>query len=228
MTGFYSTRLLVRQSFIPVFLFLLLFTATACQSDSNAREAAPIENQDESRSAQPDPVPDQRDSARPDRNLSMENDLDNAPSAPLHEATRDVMAPDFSLPALDGSTFQLSDHFGKVIVVNFWATWCPPCRHEIPDFIELQNELGEKGLLFVGISLDEEGFDVVRPFVEEYGVNYPMVVDDGTAAQQYGPIAAMPTTFVINREGLVRRYAPGMLTKEALRPVLVQMLNENA
>ncbi len=137
-----------------------------------------------------------------------------------------VPAPDFALPTSDGKTFRLSDQVGKVVVLNFWATWCPPCRAEIPDFIKLQNELGERGLVIAGVSLDEEGWEVVRPFAEEFQFNYPVMVDDGAADDAYGPIAALPTTFLIDREGMVRHYAPGMLTEEMLRPVLMDLLEE--
>lgn len=137
-----------------------------------------------------------------------------------------VPAPDFALETLDGKTFRLSEQVGNVVVLNFWATWCPPCRAEIPDFIKLQKELGDRGLVIAGVSLDDEGWDVVRPYAKDMGINYPIMVDDGVADDAYGPIAALPTTFLIDREGMVRHYAPGMLTEEMLRPVLMDLLEE--
>lgn len=133
-------------------------------------------------------------------------------------------APDFALPTLDGDTFRLSEHRGKVVVLNFWATWCAPCRHEIPDFIALQRELGDAGVQFAGVSLDEEGFDIVRPYAEEMGINYPIVHDDGEVATQYGGIRVVPTTFLIGPEGKVHGYAPGMVTEDVLRPQLEELL----
>lgn len=133
-------------------------------------------------------------------------------------------APDFALPTLAGDTFRLAEHRGKVVVLNFWATWCAPCRHEIPDFIALQRELGDAGVQFVGVSLDEEGFDVVRPYAEEMEINYPIVHDAGGVAVRYGGIRVVPTTFLIGPEGNVRGYAPGMVTEEVLRPKLEELL----
>ena len=137
-----------------------------------------------------------------------------------------VPAPDFVLETLDGKTFRLSEQTGNVVDLNFWATWCPPCRAEIPDFIKLQKELGDRGLVIAGISLDEEGWEVVRPFAKELRINYPIMVDDGAAHDAYGPIGSLPSTFLIDREGTVRYYVPGMLTEEVLRPVLIKLLED--
>ena len=130
-----------------------------------------------------------------------------------------IEAPDFALERLNGETFRLSEHRGTVVAINFWATWCPPCREEIPEFVELQEEMkGE--MLFVGVSLDKGPPAEVRSFAEEFGINYPIVIDDGTAVEEYGPIAGIPTTFLVGPEGTVRLQAMGQLTKESLRPVL--------
>lgn len=132
-------------------------------------------------------------------------------------------APDFTLKTMEGNPFTLSDHKGKVIVLNFWATWCAPCREEIPDFIELQKELKDKGVLFVGISLDEEGWSKVRPYANKMDINYPIMVANKKIHQQYGPIRAIPTTLIVNKNGGVEYVAPGMLTKEKLKPVLKKL-----
>lgn len=145
---------------------------------------------------------------------------------PAGAASDEPMAPDFALKTMKGKTFRLSDHRGKVVVINFWATWCPPCRSEIPDFIELQNELGDNGLLFVGVSLDRGGFEVVRPFAEQMGINYPLVVDDGTVTNKYGNVPGLPTTFVVGPKGRVRGYAPGAIRGRRLRPTLKKLLAE--
>lgn len=134
-------------------------------------------------------------------------------------------APDFTLAKMDGESFTLSDHEGKVVVLNIWATWCPPCRKEIPDFIEIQKEMRDDGVLFVGVSVDKEGWQVVRPFAKEYGINYPLVVDDGTIRQKYGPFRGIPTTFIINKKGKVEYVAPGMINREILQPALEKLAN---
>jgi cytochrome c biogenesis protein CcmG/thiol:disulfide interchange protein DsbE len=114
-----------------------------------------------------------------------------------------AMAPDWKLQNLDGKTVQLSDFKGKVVVLDFWATWCPPCRAEIPDFIALQNQYKDKGLVVIGVSLDQGGPGVVSSFAKTQGMNYSVVMGTDDVAAQYGDIQAIPTTFVIDRSGKV-------------------------
>ena len=136
----------------------------------------------------------------------------------------EVAAPDFTRATLKGGTFQLSEFQGKIVVLNFWATWCGPCREEIPDFIELQKEMSED-VQFVGVALDEEGVEVVRPFARKYDINYPIVVDDsGHVARKYGGVRALPTTYVINREGNIRYRTPGRVPKKILEDALAEMI----
>lgn len=149
----------------------------------------------------------------------------NTGSMPMTDVdTSGQRAPDFALPTMDGDSLRLSAHRGEVVVLNFWATWCAPCRKEIPMFVEMQRELGGDGLQFIGISLDEDGFEVVRPFAAEIDVNYPMAVDDGTVAPMYGGIPTVPTTFLIGPEGQVHGYAPGLVTEDVLRPRIEKLL----
>lgn len=135
-------------------------------------------------------------------------------------------APDFRLPRLNGETLRLSDYRGQVVLLNFWATWCPPCRAEVPDLIELQRELGPDGLEVIGVSLDEEGFEAVRPFAEQHGITYPLVVDDGSVAAEYGSLYALPTTLVIDKQGRIARRVIGLFPTEEMRPVLEELLAE--
>jgi cytochrome c biogenesis protein CcmG/thiol:disulfide interchange protein DsbE len=114
-----------------------------------------------------------------------------------------AQAPAWKLQDLDGKTVQLSDFKGKVVVLDFWATWCPPCREEIPDFIALQKQYKNKGLVVVGVSLDQGGPGVVSSFAKTEGMNYPVVMGNDDVATQYGDIQAIPTTFVIDRSGKV-------------------------
>lgn len=134
-------------------------------------------------------------------------------------------APDFTLDKVDGEPFTLSEHKGQIVVINIWATWCAPCRKEIPDYMELQQEMKNKGVLFVGVSIDEEGWKVVRPVVEEYQINYPVVVDDGSVFEGYGPFRGIPITYVVNQEGKVEYVSEGMTTKGTLKPVLQEIAN---
>ncbi|HLR76720.1 MAG TPA: TlpA disulfide reductase family protein [Balneolaceae bacterium] len=135
-------------------------------------------------------------------------------------------APNFSLEKMNGETFTLKEHKGKVIVLNIWATWCPPCRKEIPDFIELQKNMRDEGVLFVGVAMDKEGWEVVQPFAEKYEINYPIMVDDGSVYSKYGPYRGIPTTFIINKKGKVEFVALGLIGKNALKSTLKKLTND--
>ena len=113
----------------------------------------------------------------------------------------DALAPEWQLMDLDDKPVKLSDFKGKVVVLNFWATWCAPCRKEIPTFVALQKQYGAKGLVIIGASLDQGGTKTVKPFVGKTGINYPVVLADQKTADAYGGIQVVPTTFVIDRYG---------------------------
>lgn len=117
------------------------------------------------------------------------------------------MAPDFALPAVGSNkTLHLSDFKGKVRIVNFWATWCPPCRAEIPHFVSMFNDLKGKGVEIIGVSMDSNHGDVA-PFIKEHHMTYPVVFGDEQVAEAYGGIRGIPTSFVIDRKGrIVKKY----------------------
>jgi thiol-disulfide isomerase/thioredoxin len=110
--------------------------------------------------------------------------------------------------------------------LNFWATWCPPCRDEVPDFVRLQSKYRDQGLAIVGLSLDQGGARDVRPFADEYDVNYTMLIAGQETADAYGGIVGIPTTFVLDRNGtIVKRFvgrASSEAFEEAIRPLLAQ------
>jgi len=135
-----------------------------------------------------------------------------------------TVAPDFKLPSIDGRSVSLSDFKGKVVVVNFWATWCPPCRAEIPDFVRMQAKYRARGLEFVGLSLDAEGARAVRPFAEEHDVNYPMLVANDQVANQYGGIMGIPTSFVIDRQGKIVKRFVGYTDPKVCESTLEELL----
>ena len=115
-----------------------------------------------------------------------------------------VPAPAWKLKDPDGKVVTSELFKGKVVVLDFWATWCPPCRAEIPGYVLLQKKYEADGLVFVGISLDTEGPAVVKKFMKDYGINYPIVMADDEILGAFAPIQGYPTTFIIDREGRVR------------------------
>jgi peroxiredoxin len=129
-------------------------------------------------------------------------------------------APDFTLTDLNGKTIKLADYKGKVLFLNFWATWCPPCRAEIPDFIEAYAEQKANGLEILGISLDTRGKDAVAAFIEKYEVNYPVVLESRQNTEKivndYQPGQYIPTTIIIDKSGRIRDKAVGAIDKETL------------
>ena len=138
-------------------------------------------------------------------------------------------APDFSLETLSGDTFRLREHRGEVVVLNFWATWCPPCREEIPMFVDLQKELGDQGLQFVGVALERSaGPQKVQAFAEKMNINYPIGMGTGEIARAYGGVRGLPMTFIIGPDGKVQGHIPGRATESMLRPGLETLLRRAA
>lgn len=112
-------------------------------------------------------------------------------------------APQFTLADLDGNNVSLSDFAGNVVVLNFWATWCPACRMEIPHMIELQNKYQGEGVKIVGVSLDQGGAKVVKPFYDKNKLNYLMLIGTEQVVKDFGGIYGIPTTFIIDQKGTI-------------------------
>ncbi len=149
-------------------------------------------------------------------------------SAVLYPAQKQAEASDFQMTRVNGEPFKLSDHRGQVVLLNIWATWCPPCHDETPDFVDLYDKYKDRGLLVLGVSVDKQGESVVKPFMEKYNVNYPMVIDDGTIMDKYGPTMGMPTTYIIGRGGNLEYFAVGALTKKEIEPRIQKLLNKES
>jgi len=132
--------------------------------------------------------------------------------------------PNFALKAADGQTVELYKLKGKVVIVNFWATWCPPCRAEIPDFVSLSETYKGRGVAFVGISLDEKGWSVVKPFIAKNKITYPIVLDNGKTQTAYGGIEYIPTTFIVDRTGRIVDKVVGGIQKADLEKKIKRLL----
>ena len=123
-----------------------------------------------------------------------------------------VAMPEFSLPsAVGGKTVDSKSFEGKVLLVTFFATWCPPCLQEIPTLIKLQEELSSQDFTVIGLSVDEGGPKVVAKLVERQKINYPVLMSDSSTANDFGGIAGIPTSFLINRQGNVVKQYPGYI-----------------
>lgn len=124
-------------------------------------------------------------------------------SAPLAGRVGELRpAPDFSLTDLGGKKLRLSDYRGHVVLLDFWASWCDPCKREIPHFADMQNRYGPQGLQVIGISMDDDE-KLAREFQQQFKMNYPVAMGSAQLADQYGGILGLPITYVIDREGRI-------------------------
>src|SRR5713101_1732472 len=136
------------------------------------------------------------------------------PQTNLVEVNSRKAAPDFTLADSKGATIKLSNYRGRVVLLDFWATWCEGCKVEIPWYMEFQKKYNESGLSVVGVSMDEDGWKSVKPFLEEKKVNYPVVIGDWDLAKSFG-ITALPLTLLIDRNGSIADLRVGMVDKVA-------------
>ena len=131
-------------------------------------------------------------------------------------------AKDFTLPDITGRSVSLSQYQGKVVILDFFADWCPPCRQEVPDFIDLERDYGNKGFSMIGIAV--VGLEDAKRFAQETGINYPVLIDDGNVSGIYGPIRSIPTTFVIDKSGNIAKKYIGYRPKATFEADIQELL----
>jgi len=139
-------------------------------------------------------------------------------------AHADVAAPAFALRSLEGRTVRLSDFRGKVVLLNFWATWCGGCRVEMPWLVELYRQYRPQGLEIVGVSMDDAGEDVIAKFTRAKNVNYTIVKGNEAVARAYGEVQLLPQTFLINRDGTIAGHVTGVPNRSDFENTIRQLL----
>lgn len=145
-----------------------------------------------------------------------------SPSVP---EIRGKQAAAFELPDVDGAIVRMADFKDKVLLVNFWATWCQPCLIEIPWFLEFQEQYGPQGFEVIGISLDDEGAEVVKPFMEKHGMTFTVLLGDEEVTEQFGGILGLPTTFLVDRDGKYYSMHRGLVSRDIIEDDLLTLLN---
>jgi len=139
--------------------------------------------------------------------------------------TKSTSAPDFALVSLDGTTMHLSDFRGKAVLLNFWATWCSPCKIEMPWFVDFQNQYGSQGLQIVGVAMDDSSKEDIAKFAKDMGVNYPILIGKESVGDQYGGVPALPETFLIGRDGKIVDKIVGLEGKADIEEAIKKALN---
>jgi peroxiredoxin len=137
-------------------------------------------------------------------------------------------APDFALKDVNGQTVRLSDYRGKVVLLDFWATWCSPCQIEIPWFMDLERRNKDRGFAVLGVSMDDDGWESVKPFLSQLGVNYRVVIGNEETSQLYGGVDALPTTFLIDRGGKIAAVHVGLANRRDFEDGVAQLLQSPA
>jgi cytochrome c biogenesis protein CcmG/thiol:disulfide interchange protein DsbE len=145
--------------------------------------------------------------------------------ADLTPATARKNATDFSLEDSTGALIKLSSYKGRVVLLDFWATWCTGCKQEIPWYVEFQEKYKKSGLSAIGVSLDDDGWKSVKPFLQEHNVNYPIVIGNWDMGERYG-FNSMPATLLIDREGKIADIHVGMVDKDAFEREIQILLND--
>jgi peroxiredoxin len=139
--------------------------------------------------------------------------------------TKSTIAPDFTLETLNGESIRLSDLHGKAVLLNFWATWCGPCKIETPWLVELQNQYGPQGLQILGVAMDDSGKEEIAKFAKHMGVNYPVLLGKEAVGDAYGGVSFLPETFFIGRDGRIVGKILGLESKSEIEDTIKKALN---
>jgi peroxiredoxin len=135
-------------------------------------------------------------------------------------------APEFNLTDANGASVKLADYKGKVVLLNFWATWCGPCKVEIPWFMEFEQQYKDRDFAVLGVSFDDDGWKSVKPYVEQHKINYRIMIGSDELGQLYGNVDALPTSFIIDREGRIAARHEGLVDKQDYQNEILKLLED--
>ena len=138
-----------------------------------------------------------------------------------------AMAPDFTLTTLDGKKVKLSDYRGKAVLLNFWATWCGPCKVEIPWFMDLEKQYAPQGLVILGVAMDDDGKPTVTKFAQEMKIDYTVLLGNDNVADQYGGVEGLPTSFYVDRSGKIVKVVAGLVSHSEIEDGIKEALNSS-
>jgi thiol-disulfide isomerase/thioredoxin len=136
-------------------------------------------------------------------------------------------APEFTLKDVNGKAVNLADYKGKVVLLNFWATWCGPCKIEIPWFIDFEQKYKDRGFAVLGVAMDDEGLEIVKPYLDKSKINYRIVLGNDSVATMYGGIDSLPTTFVLDKDGKIASTHVGLVSKSDYENEIQQLLDHS-
>jgi len=160
------------------------------------------------------------------REFFMGKDVASGPRIVFATPETRKAAPDFTLNDAEGVPVRLSEFRGKVVLLNFWATWCVPCRTETPWFVEFSKTYRDRGLVVLGVALDDDGWKPVKPYIDEMKVNYPVMVAGNDIAPLYGGLASLPVTLIIDKAGRIAVTHVGLCPKSEYEEAIQAMLAE--
>jgi peroxiredoxin len=149
-------------------------------------------------------------------------------SARIGGDAKGQLAPEFDLKDLSGKNVRLSDYHGKVVLLNFWATWCPPCKEEMPWFVDLQQRYGAQGLQVIGVAMDDSDQKKIESFAKQLGVNYPVLLGKESTAHAYGDVQFLPDTFYIGRDGKIVSHVQGLINRKEIEEQVKKALTPSA
>ncbi len=199
-------------SLVALAIVLVVIGATR-QRHAEAANRSPVATHAALKTAKAQPA-DAAKAAPQDASDDSADDSSDDDSPKAIRLVRDPLpAPPFLLTDLDGQPISTAAYHGKVVLINFWATWCPPCREEIPEMIALANKYGDK-LQIIGVSMDDDPPETVRAFARAHNMNYPIVMGSDKLSEEYGGVDALPTTFVLDMNGRVVQKHMGLYSPE--------------